>query len=202
MSSNPAHDEVYSIQHFVIKFISDLRQVGVFPGTPVSSTNKTDRHDITEILLKVTLNTIPLSQYVKIFLHLWFSFPLKCAGLNKHHAKNTRMLNQSITWLATYVWQFTKMTKMLNQCITDLWFALPKKWVLCCGMNYSPVGDNCCSLQHCWCIEYHIWVTIITNYHTTVPTNVEQMDNTGEPVFCSRNCLSFRSTWVPGLLMG
>jgi hypothetical protein len=28
-------------------------------GTPVSSTNKTDRHDITEILLKVSLNTIP-----------------------------------------------------------------------------------------------------------------------------------------------
>jgi hypothetical protein len=28
------------------------------PGTPVSSTNKTDRHDITEILLKVVLNTI------------------------------------------------------------------------------------------------------------------------------------------------
>ena len=27
-------------------------------GTPVSSTNKTDRHDITEILLKVELNTI------------------------------------------------------------------------------------------------------------------------------------------------
>jgi hypothetical protein len=28
------------------------------PGTPVSSTNKTDRHDITEILLKLALNTI------------------------------------------------------------------------------------------------------------------------------------------------
>ena len=28
------------------------------PGNPVSSTNKTDRHDITEILLKVALNTI------------------------------------------------------------------------------------------------------------------------------------------------
>jgi hypothetical protein len=27
-------------------------------GTPVSSTNKTDRLDITEILLKVALNTI------------------------------------------------------------------------------------------------------------------------------------------------
>jgi hypothetical protein len=28
------------------------------PDTPVSSTNETDRHDITEILLKVALNTI------------------------------------------------------------------------------------------------------------------------------------------------
>ena len=27
-------------------------------GTPISSTNKTDHHDITEILLKVALNTI------------------------------------------------------------------------------------------------------------------------------------------------
>ena len=27
-------------------------------GTPVSSTNKTDRHNLTEILLKVALNTI------------------------------------------------------------------------------------------------------------------------------------------------
>jgi len=43
----------------VIKFVSDLRQVGGFSaGTPVSSTNKTDRHDIAEILLKVALNTI------------------------------------------------------------------------------------------------------------------------------------------------
>jgi len=29
MSSNPS-GEVYSIQHYVIKFVSDLRQVGVF----------------------------------------------------------------------------------------------------------------------------------------------------------------------------
>ena len=30
----------------------------ISPGSQVSSTNKTDRHDITEILLKVVLNTI------------------------------------------------------------------------------------------------------------------------------------------------
>jgi hypothetical protein len=35
-----------------------LWQVGGFVGTLVSSTNKIDRHDITEILLKVALNTI------------------------------------------------------------------------------------------------------------------------------------------------
>jgi hypothetical protein len=28
------------------------------PGTPVSSTNKADRHDMNEILLKVALNTL------------------------------------------------------------------------------------------------------------------------------------------------
>jgi hypothetical protein len=46
----------------VLKFVSDLQQVGGFLlGTPVSSTNKTDRHDITEILLKVALNTITIT---------------------------------------------------------------------------------------------------------------------------------------------
>jgi hypothetical protein len=29
-SSNPANDEVYSIQHYVIKFVSNLRQIGYF----------------------------------------------------------------------------------------------------------------------------------------------------------------------------
>jgi hypothetical protein len=35
------------------------------PGTPVSSTNKTDLHDITEILLKVALNTIKPTNHTK-----------------------------------------------------------------------------------------------------------------------------------------
>ena len=37
------------VQHYVIKFVSDLRQVSVFfRVTTVSSTNKPDRHDITK----------------------------------------------------------------------------------------------------------------------------------------------------------
>jgi hypothetical protein len=35
---------MYSIQHYVIKFVSGLGQAGGF--IPVSPTNKTDRHDI------------------------------------------------------------------------------------------------------------------------------------------------------------
>ena len=66
----------WGVQHYVIKFDSDLRQVdGFSPGTPVSYTNKTDRHDITEILLKVALNTIKQTykqtiSFLKIFLIL------------------------------------------------------------------------------------------------------------------------------------
>ena len=37
------------------------RSVFFFSGTPVSYTNKTDRHDITELLLKVALNTITIT---------------------------------------------------------------------------------------------------------------------------------------------
>ena len=67
MSSNPAQGDVYTNTHYVWKFISDLRSIGIYPGTSVSSTNETDRHDKTEILLKVALNAIALysSFYVR-----------------------------------------------------------------------------------------------------------------------------------------
>jgi hypothetical protein len=55
VSSSPAHDKVYLIQHYVIKIFSDLRQIGGFLH------QKTDWHKITEILLKVALNTITLT---------------------------------------------------------------------------------------------------------------------------------------------
>ena len=51
---------MYSIQHYVIKFVSD--RLVIFP---VSSTNKTDHHDLTEMLVKVALDTITLTQTIK-----------------------------------------------------------------------------------------------------------------------------------------
>jgi hypothetical protein len=45
--------------HYVITVFQRLATgQWFFPDTPVSSTNKTDCHDLTEILLKVALNTI------------------------------------------------------------------------------------------------------------------------------------------------
>jgi hypothetical protein len=65
VSSNPAHGKVYLIQHYV------RLAVGWWfsPGTLVSSTNKTDRHDIAEILLKVAFDNItPLSYFYCIYM--------------------------------------------------------------------------------------------------------------------------------------
>ena len=55
VSSIPSHGEVYSIQYYIIKFVRDFRWV-----SPVSSTDTSDRQEITEILLKVALNTLTL----------------------------------------------------------------------------------------------------------------------------------------------
>jgi hypothetical protein len=56
VNSNLDQGEVYNI---VIKFFSDLQQVGGFLPSPlVSSTKKTDHNNITKIMLKVALNTI------------------------------------------------------------------------------------------------------------------------------------------------
>ena len=51
---------MYSIQHYVTKFVSDSRKVGGFLRV-YSSTNENDSLDITEIFLKVALSTIILT---------------------------------------------------------------------------------------------------------------------------------------------
>ena len=62
-SLHPAHDDVYAIQHYVIKFVSDLRQVNGFERVVwFSPTYKTDSNYLIEILLKVVLNTITLTK--------------------------------------------------------------------------------------------------------------------------------------------
>jgi hypothetical protein len=66
VSLNPAHDEVYSITTFCISLSVSCDRSTVSSGTLVSSTNKTDRQDTTEIFLKVGLNTIALTLTINI----------------------------------------------------------------------------------------------------------------------------------------
>ena len=74
--------EVYSIQHNMIKFVNDLQQVdGFLRVLRCPPQIETDRHDITEILLKMVLSTCTINKQALIFiglllLHLIFIFKL------------------------------------------------------------------------------------------------------------------------------
>ena len=72
-SLNPADGEVYSIQHYVIEFVSDLRQVFCFLQVlqfPLQI--KLTATYLTEILLKVVLKTITITLTLQkcIYIHL------------------------------------------------------------------------------------------------------------------------------------
>jgi hypothetical protein len=62
--------EVYSIQHYVRQLLATGRLFSL--GTPDSSTNITDSHDIIEILLKVALNTISQPRKFMFFIIIFF----------------------------------------------------------------------------------------------------------------------------------
>ena len=76
------------------------------PGTPVSS-NKTDRHDITEILLKVALNTITLTLYlITISLCLWSNSLCYQFSNNQHYNKPRQHETLLTAW---YSWNIAKV---------------------------------------------------------------------------------------------
>ena len=85
--SNPVHGEVSWKQHYVINLSDTCADRWFSPGTPVFTTNKNDRHDMAEILLKVTLNTInqPTNQllHCSLQLYLTFTFELTWKSLRK-----------------------------------------------------------------------------------------------------------------------
>ena len=64
VSSNLPHGEVYSIQHYVVVSECHTTCRWFSSGTSISSTNKTDHHDIIEILLNISSNTITPEKYM------------------------------------------------------------------------------------------------------------------------------------------
>ena len=72
VSLNPADGEVYSIQHYVIEFVSNLQQVFCFLQVlqfPLQI--KLAATYLTEILLKVALNTITLTLTLQKCIYIY-----------------------------------------------------------------------------------------------------------------------------------
>ena len=73
------------MQIYVIQLDSDLWQVGDFLRYSGSSTNKTDRYDIAEILLKAALKTITSNRsWVHLLLKCSYDIYFLCDSANDH----------------------------------------------------------------------------------------------------------------------
>ena len=85
------------------------------PSTPVSPTNKTDSHNITEILLKVELHTITLTSLYKVYISTcrkWKIIHEKMVK-NNHPSWNKPCRNfktiEYIEWLSYAMWFFQQL---------------------------------------------------------------------------------------------
>jgi hypothetical protein len=71
-SWNPADGQVNSIQHYVVEFVSDLRQVCCFLQVlQILLQIKLTATYLTEILLKVVLNTITLTLALQKCIYIY-----------------------------------------------------------------------------------------------------------------------------------
>jgi hypothetical protein len=125
VSSNHVHGEVYSIQHYVINFSQWVVTGRWFsPGTPVSSSNKTDSHNKTEILLKVALNTI-YQPYCLWIRNLYFKFVLVV-----------------YEWKKIKIFSFLLNEELRLQATTQLYlFQITQIKLNIYGTNCDPIGD-------------------------------------------------------------
>jgi hypothetical protein len=95
------------------------------PGTPVSSTNKTDRHYIAEILLKVALNTTTLTPSYIILYRYTSKNVLYYIALSHRHKKIYRIhyIYRTIRFKLLF-WYFIAYVKNVtsNFCVCE------KRW--------------------------------------------------------------------------
>ena len=120
VSSKSRSDKVYSIQHDVINCQWFAAGRWFSPGTQVSSTNKTDCHDTTEILLKVALNTMTLNPKVLGHLQTYQSSPLEPLDQFKP-GWNVDLMSLN------YIQNLDKENDISKLKFSNLWF-----WLLCC----------------------------------------------------------------------
>jgi hypothetical protein len=117
------------------------------PGTLVSSTTKTDRHDITEILLKVTLNIITL--HANPF-YLIYCFEMNTPWIQQwiHHeysneytmntAMNTPWIQQ---WIQQWIHHEYSNEYTMNTAMNTPWIQLNVGWVRWFMVFYSTFNN-------------------------------------------------------------
>jgi hypothetical protein len=140
-------------------------------GTPVSSTNKTDRHDITEILLKVGLNTITLTPFCFVIVlccfalmvfHLWiwlwwrgkFASPpnryfSQITLTNRIYLYNIHLPNWKTTWnIFAWIWKenLTMIANLVQQN-WSIWYCFFLFFLYCDRNEYLPSWHPCSTAQ-------------------------------------------------------
>ena len=111
---------------------------GVNPGTPVSSTNKTDRHDIPKILLKVTLNTIPPTlpaELIYLYFQTYIIFSINLVSLVTLRSSGTDILYGCHLLLDVCILYFISCDCIMNS-----------------SLSYTIYCKNC-------------WVRLLSNYN-------------------------------------
>jgi len=124
-----------------------LRQVGSFLRDTVSSTNKTDRHDITEIFLNVALNTIDTNHNPTTIICFF-------GKLRSYHVSIAWMMssvgflvlkNIPVTSLRSALWNYSEKTTSLSQVTNKLyhiqwnWVAISTNYIIRCKSNHRTI---------------------------------------------------------------
>jgi hypothetical protein len=115
------------VKHYVIKFVSDLRQVGGFLLVirSVSYTSKTYLRDITEIWLKVELNTIKTNKQTLLYTQRIYvcMFPATCF-IHLAFMQTAHLHVFTIMCYSKYIHIPKYATTMYN----DKWHAWKRHW--------------------------------------------------------------------------
>jgi hypothetical protein len=115
------HDKVYSIQHYVIKFVRLAAGPWFSPGTTVSSINKTDCHDVASDWQTLSHNVISSTPHP--------------SNIQTHNVSGDRHWLHRLPWLWLYgSWIYNYLC---NQCPSPLlWVQIPSvertkfRWII------------------------------------------------------------------------